>query len=151
MVNADLIPLALLYVDSRRSIDGVTRFQKLVFLGQQEGGLPDKFHFDPDKYGPFSKELHQTLDDLESRELIEKSVENTRSGNERFEYSISPRGRRVIQTILNDDHDVDDIFRNAQKLKKSRNDQSLDRLLRYVYRSYPDYTENSEIKEDLGI
>jgi uncharacterized protein YwgA len=53
MTNQSLLPLALLYADGQRKIEGITRFQKLVFLAQEETDIEEKFEFTPDNYGPF--------------------------------------------------------------------------------------------------
>jgi len=151
MVSAELLPLALLYVDNQRAIEGITRLQKLVFLAQEESSLEIGYEYEADKYGPFSKELYGALDSLESRNLIKREVETTRSGNEKYTYLLTDRGRAVIKEILsNEEYEhARKVFEEAHSIKKQHNQEPLDTLLRYVYRKYPDYTENSTIKEDL--
>lgn len=102
MSNPKLLPLALLHIGGE-SIDGATRFQKLVFLAQEETDLDEIFHFRADKYGPFSPELAQTLDLLEERGLINKEVQTTRAGHERFEYGLTRRGIDVAMTMAKDE------------------------------------------------
>lgn len=145
MASADLLPLALLYVDRGRSVEGITRFQKLVFLAQkEEEGVEKAFDFYPDKYGPFSSELYNALDDFEDRNLIRQETEHTRGGNEKHVYSLTPYGRKVMRKAREDEK-YDDVFEAAQKIKQKHNEMPLDRLLRIVYNRYPDYTDKSEL------
>lgn len=151
MTNPYLLPLAMLYVDGRREVDGVTRFQKLVFLAQEEAGLGDLFTFESHKYGPFSKELYKGLDELESKNLVRQEKVRTRSGNEKIVYTLTGRGQQVLKHYLNnDEEDVKPVFDAVQKIKQEHNDKPLERLLRYVYNKYPDYTGESEILSEDG-
>lgn len=149
MAQEKLLPLALLYVDSGREIEGATRFQKLVFLAQEERGLGDIFDFESYKYGPFSPELHATLDELENRGLLEKKIETNRSGNETYSYHLTGVGRRVVQNLMDNDNSgtFDKLLDESNEVKREHNDKTLDRLLRYVYSKYPDYTDKSELEE----
>lgn len=151
MTNPYLLPLALLYVDNRREEDGVTRFQKLAFLAQEETELGQLFQFQEHKYGPFSKELYGALDELESRDLVRREKRSTRGGNEKIIYTITGRGQQVIKRHLDDgDENVDDVFEAANEIKRAYNDEPLERLLEYVYNKYPRYTGESEILTDEG-
>ncbi|ADB60297.1 hypothetical protein Htur_1409 [Haloterrigena turkmenica DSM 5511] len=149
MSHSKLLPLGLLYVDGQREVDGATRFQKLVFLAQEETDLYNAFEFRSDKYGPFSPELHATLDKLQERDLIAKEVKKNRSGNEKYAYRLTPTGQQVVQKLINrnDLSGFDDILEDAQNVKKRYNNKPLDRLLRYVYSKYPEYTDESELDE----
>lgn len=153
MASADLLPLAFLYTDNQRAIEGVTRFQKLVFLAQQETSLEGGYEYEPDQYGPFSSELYSALEELERKGLIKQATETTRSGNEKYVYSLTKKGQLVVQKILNDEkyEDASEVFDYAQEIKRKHNEEPLDRLLRYVYNEYSSYTENSTIKGELGV
>lgn len=144
-----LLPLALLYVDGRREIDGATKFQKLVFLAQKETDIEESFEFRSDKYGPFSPELHATLDELENRNLIRKEIRRNRSGNEKYTYSLTGYGTEVLQKVMDKDEggDFEQILENSDEVKKEYNRKPFDRLLRYVYSKYDEYTDKSELEE----
>ncbi|RZH67197.1 helix-turn-helix transcriptional regulator [Natrinema altunense] len=149
MTDSKLLPLALLYVDGQREVDGATRFQKLVFLAQKETDLEESFKFRSDKYGPFSPELHATLSELQNRDLVEKDVRKNRSGNEKYTYRLTPTGRRVVQKLINRDDlsEFEEILQKGQSIKREYNNQPLDRVLRYVYSQYPGFTDKSELDE----
>jgi DNA-binding PadR family transcriptional regulator len=147
MSGVDLLPVALLYVDRQKSIEGITRFQKLIFLLDEETDLDVGYDFRPDNYGPFSPELYNVIETLEDRDLVNREVKHTRGGNEKFVYSLTESGRKVAKRVLEREDDVKEVFDAAQEVKQKHNDQSLERLLRYVYNKYPDYT--SETKLDI--
>jgi uncharacterized protein len=53
-------------------VDGRTKLQKIVFLGQQELGLKKIFDFNEYYYGPYSEELTDILEQLiRSGDIIE--------------------------------------------------------------------------------
>lgn len=146
MSDSKLFPLALLHIGGD-SIDGATRFQKLVFLAQRETNLDEIFPFQADKYGPFSPKLAQTLEVLEDQGLIEKNIETTRAGHERHEYRLTNRGLGVAR-LMTDEDEYESLFEQGKKIKKRYNQKSLDTLLKYVYRKYPDMTDESELNLD---
>lgn len=146
MSNSKLLPLALLYIGGD-SIQGATRFQKLVFLAQEETNLDDIFEFEPDKYGPFSAELAQTLDVLEQNGFIKKDVETNISGQERYDYRLTPRGHNAASNMV-DDQKYEKLLEEGKKIKERHNRKSLDTLLKYVYRKYPDMTKETELDLD---
>jgi uncharacterized protein YwgA len=149
MAQNKLLPLALLYVDGQREIDGATKFQKLVFLSQEETDVGSPFEYQADKYGPFSPELHATLDDLEDRGLIKKEIRSNRSGNEKYVYHLTSAGSTVIKKLMDRDdaEGLEDVLDDAQEIKKKHANKPLDRILKYVYTKYPAYTENTELDE----
>lgn len=148
MASPELVPLAFLHAGSG-SIEGSTRFQKLVFLAQQETDMDDLFEYEGDRFGPFSVELAKTLNSLENRDLVEKGTETNRSGDEMHRYRITDRGRLVMNRILTDDDypDISNLMNQIETIKREYDSMSLDELLRYVYRKYPQYTTESELEE----
>jgi uncharacterized protein YwgA len=74
MKKSDLV-LLLLNGDNRHPIDGMTKFQKLVFLTQKEVldkfvNIKIKFDFGPNRFGPFSMEICDEVDFLKSVGMI---------------------------------------------------------------------------------
>ncbi|MFD1588475.1 helix-turn-helix transcriptional regulator [Halorientalis brevis] len=141
-----LLPLALLYADRSRQIEGATRFQKLAFLTQKEGDIGERHEFKADKYGPFSPTLAGALKTLETKGYLQRDIRTTQKGNEEYIYSLTNKGRRAIQNLRQDEErDIDSILDAAQQIKQSNNNVPLDRLLRYVYKKFPEYTSESEL------
>jgi uncharacterized protein YwgA len=141
-----LLPLALLYADGRRAIRGATKLQKLAFLAQQEFDVDDLHEFQADKYGPFSPTLASSVKTLEDKGVIDKDVRKLPGGNEQHVYSLTDTGVELVRKLMSErDEDVESTLGPVQELKKERGDQSLDQLLRYVYKNYPEFTTESEL------
>lgn len=150
MSGVDVLPLAFLYTDGQRPIEGITRFQKLVFLAQKETNLAEEYEFEADKFGPFSQELYSSIDELEERGLVVKKEQQTPSGNTKYIYSLSDDGHRLVKEVLDREEyeHLTDVFDEADSIKSEHNDQLLGELLEYVYTRYPKYTVESEL--DIG-
>lgn len=141
------VPLLLLYVDQQRPIDGITRFEKLVFLCQEEIIKKKKqiltsgsFEFEPDRFGPLAVELYDQLSYLRSSNMIatedEKNYVLTATGKAFVEKVVLPRTPKVIADAM-------------EKLKTKYGRTDLTTLLRYVYQTYPDFTIKSEIRDRI--
>lgn len=148
MPRSTIIPLALLYTRQRASIDGATRFQKLVFLAQQEENIPERYSYHADKFGPFSPQLHADLDDLSRRNLIERNERTNEIGNTKYVYSITPEGIQFVRKLLNEESRISPLFERLQTIKARYNDDPIQDLLRYVYRKYPTYATESDLDTD---
>lgn len=147
MTNTKFLPLALLYVNGGRQVDGITRLQKLVFLAQKEeldedGGWYD---FAPYKYGPYSEDLAHALELFEERGYVERKVETTRNGNEKYTYSLTDEGRIIVKQALLDESEDNRLFEAAKNVKDNHNREPIERVLRYVYNKYPAFAEKSEL------
>jgi len=144
-MNPVLLPLALLEADNGESIEGITRFQKLVFLFDKEcHGEDSLYPFRPDNYGPFSRRLYDDIDWLVDEGLIEAEDKTTQFGNETSEYSLTDKGKKALEYAekegkLEVDTEVLD------QLKSEYNDRNLWDLLETVYGRYPSYAENSKL------
>ena len=144
MTQTKLLPIALLYTKSRESIDGSTRFQKLVFLLQKETEAPESFEYQSAQYGPFSVSLARGLETLESNGYIKRTVETNAVGNERDIYRITTEGIQLAQAMVKKDQ-YQPLFDYSEEIKSRYNSRSLDELLQYVYRKYPDFAEDTEL------
>jgi hypothetical protein len=139
------LTLCLLYVDDQLPIEGMTRFEKLVFLTKEEVLKKGKeevpeFTFEPDRFGPLAVELYDELDFLKSCGFVSPTPQNgfaiTESGKRYFESKVKARiSPKIVEKI--------------EQLKERWAKQDLSDLLRYVYQKYPDYTVNSEIRDKI--
>jgi uncharacterized protein YwgA len=147
VTNTKFLPLALLYVNGGRQVDGITRLQKLVFLAQQEKLDEDEdgYDFAPYKYGPYSAELTHALELFEDRGYVNKTVETTRNGNEKYTYSLTDDGRKMVKQGLLGDGGNNRLFEAAEAVKDAHNREPIERVLRYVYNKYPSFAEQSEL------
>jgi len=142
--KSDMV-LLLLYFDNGAPINGMTQFEKLVFLSQKEvlekwkELESSKFEFGPDRFGPLSTELYDELDFLKSVQMVDSGDNN---------FKITDKGQRFVQNrvfVRVPEHIRKDI--EAIKVKHGR--ESLNDLLNYVYTNYPEYIVKSEIRDKI--
>lgn len=134
--------LLLLDSNGREKIKGKLCFQKEMFLVVKEicPDLDIDLNFEPYHYGPFSRNLANLLDDLEDNSLIrvERYVDTC-------SYSITSKGVEKVSKL-----DVsNDIRKKISNLKNASNNLGYKGLLRYVYFNFPEYAENSKIKDKV--
>ena len=137
--KADLV-LLLLWADDGCPIDGMTRLQKLVFLVQMEvlRANPDvrvKFEFRPDRFGPLAPELYDEIEFLASVGMLarnDSAMSITKKGAVFFETRSRPRI-------------PDAVCEATTSIKERHGRESLDSLLKHVYKNYPEFATKSEI------
>ncbi|ACP35095.1 transcriptional regulator [Sulfolobus islandicus L.S.2.15] len=118
-----------------------TRFQKLAFLVNQE--VFNLAKFEPNDYGPYSKELMRAVDELEKEgKLVYKWDSDGVS-----RYYLTEKGKEEFQQMLNQfgKEKVD----KAKEIIQEHKDDPLSYLIAYVYKKYPEYAKNSKIKDKV--
>lgn len=138
------LPIVYLYTSESGGISGSIRFQKLVFLGQQESGLPEKYQFVPYKFGPYSYQLERDIEYWINNGHIRRSRTVNRVGNYRIDYSLSPDGIKLAKALLNKEG-FNRVFEEADEITSEYGDKSLSDLIRYVYGNYEEYTDESTL------
>lgn len=140
-----LLPLAILEAAGDGKIEGITRFQKLVFLAQREQDGEQPYDFEPKDYGPFSKDLYDDLDLLVTNGFVDRSKEQTELGNEKQVYELTEKGRRAVERARKEDEEFPINVTGAEQVLSEYGDMSLWKLLEYVYETYPSLARNSEL------
>lgn len=141
------IPLAYLYTRNRSAIEGATRFQKLVFLGQEESELPREYEYEADRFGPFSSGLHSDIYRLADEGYVQRREELNGVGNTVHVFRLTRKGMQAAKDFAERDR-TGRIFDSAEEIKRRWGDERLDRLIRYVYNKYEDYTTETELDMD---
>lgn len=144
MSDPSKLPLVFLYTNNRESIGGATKFQKLVFLAQEEEILSEQYKFEAHKYGPFSKDLHRDLHTLQAQGLLEIEEVQNEVGQTRQIFRVTHEGIEEVQKLLRIGSN-EKVFDTVQDLKRKYNDRSLPRLLQYVYQNYDQYITETEV------
>lgn len=142
-MNRQLLPLAALAVAEDGRLEGITRFQKLVFLAQREREGAAPYDFRADSYGPFSQDLYDDIDRLVAAELIDYDEEETDFGNTKQIYTLTEKGEDAIENSDSDDFPVSKAELDA--LGEEFENVDLWDLLEYVYTEYPRTARNSEL------
>ena len=134
--------LLLLNVDNQKPIEGNLFIQKEMFLIVKEvySNIEKELNFVAYNYGPFSQRLVYLLEELEENSLIE--INKTEGNNQ---YKITEKGMEYLKTK----YFSNEVIHKIHNLKAGSNKLGYKGLLRYVYFTYPEYTENSKIKNDI--
>jgi hypothetical protein len=176
--SLDLL-LVLLYApgatkERGEPISGITRLQKLVFLLKQGEGpaaivdAAKTFLYEAYKMGPFSKQLYDDLDVLTSLGLVRTTkleyLITDDSDPDEISDSVAGGGRRVVEStrysLTEKGMQVGrDLFASLKRrerdalseFKRFFNSIPLRQLLIFVYQRFPDFTTESEIREQLGL
>jgi hypothetical protein len=184
--KADLL-LALLFAsdsiptESPTPVVGITRLEKLLFLLKIDEGFlndvpsKDSFNFVPFKMGPWTNEVYDEVDFLESLGLLTKDSDEKRSeidavhDDELFNEMILDKYQKNT-TFMNEQSETfmltdsgkikaKEIWNRLTNEEKNRllnvkskfNKLNLKQFLRYVYKKHPEYTTESEIKDYLKL
>lgn len=142
------------------SIRGVTKLQKLLFLIEQETGFFEEyeeevaFDFAPYKMGPFSDEVYSEIEFLLQLSAIESTpmkqsggLNQSHSRLSNKEFCITSKGEKIASQLV--DVLEPEYEEELQELVEEYNTMDLNELLRYVYTEYPEYTTESEIKDEV--
>jgi len=172
--QADLVLLLLAAPTKHEALqfrcNGITRLEKLLFLVDQETNLDaeidETFPFEPYHYGPYSKEVFDAVDMLESLQLLDEQRVQVASG-----LDLGEEAEILDEFDLNEDEYVErqlfltqdgrDVARVLSKqlsptgqaaltkIKDRYGEMSLRSLLRYVYATYPEFTTKSRIRDRI--
>jgi len=122
---------------------GRTMMQKQVFLAYKEvlKDYSEDLLYHPDKYGPFSKLVEDSLKYLRNQGLIK--VINRGEGHQT--YILTEEGKRKAKEISM--KLPDEIISTLNKQKISWDEWDTKGILRYVCRKHPEYAINIEDPE----
>ncbi len=123
----------------------------------------DPYDFIPYDYGPFDKDLYETLEYLEDQGLVRSETTLTYGGDERYDYYLTKIGKERYSENLPieadectslTEEDLPDVqsegklrFIKLHRISKSvvedYGDIPITNLLDMIYEEYPQYAENS--------
>lgn len=110
-------------------VEGRTKLQKIVFLGQMELGLPKLFNFDKYHYGPYSWELTETIEDLIAAGYIREEKEYCEDYIT-YVYRLSDFALSEVEKSVGQiSEDKIEILKKLAELPRSA-------IIEYVYRKY---------------
>lgn len=139
------------------TIRGITKLQKLLFLIEKETEFFEEcgddlaFEFYEHKMGPFSENVYEELRFLQQLNAIEtQPMEGEDEDPDALTnkvFTITPKGEKIAAELASQ---LDDEYNEELAgLVAKYNSMDLTELLRCVYNDYPDYTTESEIKDEL--
>lgn len=152
----------------RGRLEGITRLEKLVFLAERETPirtwLSERGDFTSHRFGPFSSKVYQAADKLAAAGLLRDSKLGAETSDEDWEtgnlvigsdaapyvtrdFELTDIGERYYSALLREL--PGEAERTLQGFKSSFAAMPLRQLVRYVYQRYPEFTDRSEIKDDI--
>jgi DNA-binding PadR family transcriptional regulator len=144
----------LLLLRSAGDVWGITRLVKLLFLLGKETRasttVPDFFQHVAYAFGPFDDAIYRDLGALCAAGLLEvrrpRGSPSTKKAVDAI-YRLTPRGKRFAEALA---RGVDDsIVEEVDEVAKKYAGLPLRNLLQYVYRTYPEYTTKSKIRDEV--
>ncbi len=129
-------------------LEGVTRLQKGLFLVWANYPSLVPADFRPHKYGPFSRDIYDALDRLEEDGLLR--VLGDGESDSKKVIVLTEKGRRIAQESLEKLQKLPE-WDNIEKFFKLATRGQLMALLSLVYTLYPEWTRNSEIKQQVSL
>ena len=124
--------LVLKLVNELKRINGRTKFQKLVFIGQKELGLPEVFKFSGYYYGPYSKDLTETIEGLIRMGLLNEDVKVEDEYIE-YVYTITEEGKGALNAL---EKELTEIPKTAISHLRDFKKMSRGEIIGYVYGKY---------------
>lgn len=170
LIASDLILLLLVapsrWPKAKNRINGITRLEKLLFLIDKEckhkSVIAEAFEFVPYHYGPYSREVYEAVELLEEADLLaedRKLTESTLDCAEELLYAdvstelsherqflLTENGRHVAEFIAKN---YPKLYKQIRQIKDRYAGLELRDLIYYVYTTYPDYTEQSVIRDEV--
>lgn len=125
--------VVLKLVNELDGVDGRTKFQKLIFIGQKELGLPEAFKFSGYYYGPYSKDLTETIEALIKIGLLNEEVK-VKDEYIEYIYTITEEGKGALKGLEREIREklpktVISHLRDFKKMSRSE-------VIGYVYGKY---------------
>lgn len=143
MIDKRLIVLASLAA-SKGIIHTPVQIQKLLFLIDKNVHAMVQgphFNFKPYDYGPFDQNIYTVLEGLNQEGL----VEIIESGQTWKKYSLTPKGQKLGDDVLNSIESKGRDF--IQKISKFVLSLSFPQLVSAIYKAYPEMKQNSVFRD----
>jgi uncharacterized protein YwgA len=140
MFDKYLVPLYMLYC-MNSEVRGRTRFQKLVFLTKEK--LIEENHdidiqFSKLFYGPFSRDLKDTLKTATKEGTVAEQLEESSFGLV-YIYKLTENGKNLVEDSLHKGLMEKEVKKKIEEVASEFGDKPLDELISMVYRDYPQY------------
>jgi uncharacterized protein YwgA len=123
-------------------IEGRTRFQKMIFLGQEELGLPKLFDFRRHYYGPYSSDFSDTIEKLISRGDLLEDVDDSQGYYIKYWYALSEQAKTETLGQY-------EIGTKQKQMLKELARIPLSSILAYVYQKYCPKQAQGEVSSPI--
>lgn len=167
----DLMVLLLHATNARGqdAVRGITRLQKLLFVIEQTIGSQQSGYY-AHSYGPFNEGVNDAAQALRLAgfltgaetppsagppsfaEMIATAAERAgpREDAAAEEFALSQRGHEAAKRLRRSSRAYDQLFTRIHELRQEWDTQRLEDLVERVYETWPKYTEQSVIKDEIA-
>ncbi len=153
--EADPFDRILLYTIKRSgTLPGKKVIQKLVYF-LKEAGLPVRFRFRWDKWGPYSQELADYVDDLAAEGLVKSTPTPVPFSHEgtsgvQYNYSLTSKGNETVPKLTPSNEEVEKISRIFKLVKEvSWQNLELYASVHYLVKFYSTRSDKMALPEGL--
>ena len=133
-------------------IDGRVKFQKIVYLLTKLGFDLAFDDFDIGQYGPYSRALASTLDDLESVKILNEKRKDVGGGRERYDYTVNEKYAELIgeRAKVSGAGEIGDNFDNVVKDLARKKREVLEVAATIVFLGQEEDLEGEGLYRELG-
>jgi uncharacterized protein YwgA len=137
--DLDKIALLLLHANNDSPVRDELFYQKEFFLiSDYMLDIKDEADFAPDSLGPYSEAAEVSLNNLRSYKLVDRVNEG---------FKLTEKGQKISEMV---EREVSSKYKEAIfDFKKLLNDLTKDELLAFIYFSFPDFTNESIIRQGV--
>ena len=129
----------LLKSKNNAPIRGDRWFQKELFLiAKNVNEIEEEASFHPYKYGPWSENAEEQLNELEMDDVVSRAGKKMR---------LSDLGNKIADELKKSSQK--DLFEIIDESKDLLNDLTDDEMLTLIYSAFPDYAEKSVVKCEI--
>ncbi len=125
-------------------LDRIQIMKTLFLVWFRRGAKHDApFVFKAYNYGPFSKAVYDTLDDLLSNGIVAQA---DTSDPQSAQYYVTRYGKSILGSVVNLESSVS---QEVQQTASWASEQTFNELLRAVYQEAPEFAKNSLVKDAI--
>jgi hypothetical protein len=146
----------LLLLRAVGDVFGRTRLVKLLFLTGKETNatrvVPDFFRHFAYNYGPFDDEIFRDVEALAQHGLVDaRAPLDLIPGKRHVDavYRLTPKGKKYAEALARAEASAPGLVGELKVLALKYGRLSLDDLVRHVYETYPEYTTESLIRDEV--
>lgn len=137
-MEVNRINVLISLLEKARIVSGRTRFQKLVFLLQEEAKIPLGYEFKPYHFGPLSFELQNDLNWMVAQGVVIEFVTEFGEGIKRYEYVLSEWGKDYFKEMIEPSMPKN-IMDAISSVVEKWGFVEIQKLLDYVHQRYSEY------------
>jgi uncharacterized protein YwgA len=120
------------------------RLQKYVFLLDEAlGDTYSLYTWKTSEYGPYSTQLQQDIEKLDSKNLLTSKTQQTFGGDTRYKYILTNNGENTLNDILGLEDDFSEIMEYVKELIAEHDDTPISNIIHNVLDEHVEYRNDA--------